>query len=116
MVKGAILTSPSEFSNMDISRIGLRAPLDPTEGRSPLRSLGGSQGTTFADMVKNAINDVDGAHKTADRQIDDIVAGRSENIHEAMISMQKASLSFQLMLEIRNKAVETYQELSRMQM
>lgn len=102
---------------MELNRIGLRSPLDPTEGKSPKRQLGvEDQQNTFADMVKKAINDVDSAQKTSDKQIDDIVAGRSENIHEAMISLQKASISFQLMLEIRNKAIETYQELSRMQM
>jgi flagellar hook-basal body complex protein FliE len=102
---------------MDLSRIGLNTGGDPFEGRAPRRTLGmESSGRTFADMVKNAISDVDLQHKTAEKQVDDIVSGKSENVHEAMISMQKASLSFQLMMEIRNKALETYQELSRMQM
>lgn len=70
---------------------------------------------TFGDMVKDAINSVDQAQKTADQTVEDVVSGKSENIHDAMISLQKAQLSFQLMLEIRNKALETYQELSRMQ-
>lgn len=70
---------------------------------------------SFSDMVKDAINSVDQAQKTADQNVENIVMGKSDNIHEAMISMEKAQLSFQLMMEIRNKAVETYKELSRMQ-
>ncbi len=76
---------------------------------------GGSGKKTFADMVQDAVNSVDEAQKTADQNVENIVMGKSDNIHEAMISMQKARLSFQLMMEIRNKALETYQELSRMQ-
>lgn len=75
----------------------------------------GESGATFADMIKDAIGSVDQASKTADKQVEDVVSGKSENVHEVMISLQKAQLSFQLMLEIRNKALETYQELSRMQ-
>ncbi len=101
---------------MDVSRISLRPIADPTEGKGARRTLGmEGDGRSFADMIQNAINDVDTSQKTADKQVDDIISGKSENIHEAMISMQKASLSFQLMLEVRNKAIETYQELSRMQ-
>lgn len=72
--------------------------------------------SSFGNMLKNAIGSVDEASKTADKQVEDVVSGKSENIHEVMISLQKAQLSFQLMLEIRNKAMETYQELSRMQL
>lgn len=74
-----------------------------------------SENNTFGNMLKDAINSVDLASKTADQQVADVVAGKSENIHEAMISMQKAQLSFQLMVEIRNKAIETYHEIARMQ-
>lgn len=76
-------------------------------------SRGGGQ---FADFIKDAVNSVDQAQKTAAQKTEDLVTGRSDNIHEVMISMEQAQLSFQLMLEIRNKMVETYQELSRMQM
>lgn len=80
------------------------------------QQLGGKpEGPTFGDMLSNAIDSVDNQMDSADQKVADVVAGKSENIHDVMISMQKAQLSFQLMTEIRNKAVETYQELSRMQ-
>lgn len=70
---------------------------------------------SFSDMVTEAINSVDEAQKTADQNVQNVIAGKSDNIHEVMISMKKAQLSFQMMVEMRNKVVETYQELSRMQ-
>jgi len=70
---------------------------------------------TFADMIKDAVNSVDQMQKTAEDNVEAVIAGEEENIHEVMISMEKAQLSFQLMVEVRNRAVETYQELSRMQ-
>ena len=44
-----------------------------------------------------------------------VINGESENLHEAMASLEEASLSFQLMLEIRNKLLESYKEVERMQ-
>jgi flagellar hook-basal body complex protein FliE len=70
--------------------------------------------TSFADLVTDAINSVDQAQKTADHDVKNIVMGKTDNVAETMIAMEKAQLSFNLMLEIRNKAVSTYQELSRM--
>lgn len=84
-------------------------------GESKRIEIDDIEGKSFSDMVSDAINSVDEAQKTADQNVQNIVTGKSDNIHEAMISMEKAKLSFQLMMEVRNKAVETYQELSRMQ-
>ncbi len=71
---------------------------------------------TFRDFIQEAIGSVDAAKKDADQKVDDFVMGKTENVHEVMLAMEKANLSFQLMLEIRNRAIETYQEISRMQM
>jgi flagellar hook-basal body complex protein FliE len=61
------------------------------------------------------VNKVDDAQKAADGQIEAFVAGEQENLHEVMIAMNEAKLSFQLMTEVRNRMLETYQELMRMQ-
>ena len=70
---------------------------------------------SFARVLTNAINNVDETMKASDQQVQQFIAGESDNIHDVMISMQKAQLSFDLMVEVRNKAIETYQEISRMQ-
>jgi flagellar hook-basal body complex protein FliE len=75
----------------------------------------GSDGTSFGDTLKDAVNQVDAAQRSADSQIEAFVAGEQENVHEVMIAMNQAKLAFQLMTEVRNKTLETYHELMRMQ-
>jgi len=70
---------------------------------------------SFADMLSNAVGSVDQTMKTSEQSIQDFATGKTDNVHEVMINMQRAQLSFQMMVEIRNKAIETYQEISRMQ-
>jgi flagellar hook-basal body complex protein FliE len=89
------------------------------EGRNRIQKVDfndpSNQEASFADMIRDAVQSVDDMQKVSETGVENILAGKAENIHEVMISMQKAQLSFQLMVEMRNKAVETYQELSRMQ-
>jgi len=73
------------------------------------------EGPSFVDTLSNAINSVDGAQKLADQNIEAFVAGETEDLHEVMISMNQAKMHFQLMAEVRNRSLETYQELMRMQ-
>ena len=68
-------------------------------------------GETITDFVK-AVND---AQKDSSKAISDIIEGKSQNLHQAMAKAEEAKLSFQLMLEIRNKLVDAYKEVQRMQ-
>ncbi len=70
---------------------------------------------TFSEVLSDAINGVDKTMKASDAKVQDFVAGKTDNVHDVMISMQRAKLSFDMMVEVRNKVVETYQEVSRMQ-
>ncbi|MFT4604006.1 MAG: flagellar hook-basal body complex protein FliE [Rhodothermales bacterium] len=94
----------------------LRGPSLGKEGLSlPQPSeLGGGNPGEFGDMLKNAIDRVDDVQKHADGEITSFIAGEQENLHEVMISMNHAQLSFQLMTEVRNRLLDTYQELMRM--
>jgi flagellar hook-basal body complex protein FliE len=72
-------------------------------------------GTSFGETLKDAIGKVDASQNAANEQIEAFVAGETDDLHEVMISMNQAKLTFQLMTEVRNRAMETYQELMRMQ-
>ena len=89
------------------------------EGDDKRRSLpwpgDGPEGVGFGSALDHAIEQVNGAQKAADDQISAFVAGEQENLHEVMISMNQAELYLQLMTEVRNRMLETYQELMRMQ-
>ncbi|WP_457651523.1 flagellar hook-basal body complex protein FliE [Rhodocaloribacter sp.] len=72
-------------------------------------------GAGFTETLKEAIESVDDAQKKAGEQVTAFISGEQENVHEVMIAMNQAQLSFQLMTEVRNKMLDTYQELMRMQ-
>ena len=75
----------------------------------------GDINNSFGDMLTDAIQSVDDSMKSSEASVQNFVSGKSDNIHEVMISMQQAQLSFNMMVEVRNKVIESYQELSRMQ-
>lgn len=74
-----------------------------------------AEGAGFGDTLAAAIGKVDVAQKIADENVEAFIAGEQENVHEVMISMNEAKTHFQLMTEVRNRMLETYQELMRMQ-
>lgn len=72
-------------------------------------------GGNFGEFFKEAVDRVDGMQKEANDQVTAFIAGEQDNVHDVMIAMNEAKLAFQLMAEVRNKVLETYQELMRMQ-
>jgi flagellar hook-basal body complex protein FliE len=68
-------------------------------------------GKFFSELVSK-VNDL---QTQSDKAIQGLASGESKNLHEVMISMEKASISFQFMSSVRNKALEAYQEVMRMQ-
>jgi len=70
---------------------------------------------SFSNLLEHAVGEVDARLKTAEAAKTAVMTGETNNLHQAMISMQEASVAFQLMVEVRNKLVESYQELMRMQ-
>lgn len=84
-------------------------------GDGPRPSWQTPAGDSFADTLRGAIDSVDASQKAADDQIEAFVSGEQENLHEVTIAMNEARLHFQLMTEVRNKALDSYQELMRMQ-
>ena len=70
---------------------------------------------SFADYLKAQVNDVNHTQVEANEAVAAMVTGRSHNIHETMIALDKADVSFRMLMKVRNKAVEAYQEIMRMQ-
>jgi flagellar hook-basal body complex protein FliE len=68
----------------------------------------------FLDTLKGAMSQVQQVQSDASQQVSDLVTGKSGDIHTAMIAVEKADLSFQMMMQVRNKIVSAYQEVSRM--
>ena len=71
--------------------------------------------SSFGSMLDGAIAGVDGKMRSAASEQAKVLTGETNNLHQAMIAMQEASTAFSLMVEVRNKLVESYQEIMRMQ-
>jgi flagellar hook-basal body complex protein FliE len=80
---------------------------------SPNPTGGGEGG--FLSTLKDAMGQVEGLQAQADQQVSSLLEGNGQDVHGAMIAVERADLSFQLMMQVRNKIVNAYQEISRMQ-
>ena len=69
----------------------------------------------FGDMLKQAVTEINQLQNSADKAITGVQLGQSSSIHEAMIALEKADISFRAMMQVRNKILEAYQEIMRMQ-
>ncbi|KXH79977.1 flagellar hook-basal body complex protein FliE [Sporosarcina sp. HYO08] len=71
-------------------------------------------GQNFGQMFKQALNEVNEKQQHSDLLTEKLALGKNVDLHEVMIAAQKASIALNATMEIRNKVVEAYQEISRM--
>ncbi|MGA2356656.1 MAG: flagellar hook-basal body complex protein FliE [Terriglobales bacterium] len=76
---------------------------------------GASDGGKFLETLQHSIDQVEGAQGEAATQVAQLLNGKGADLHSAMIAVEKADLSFQLMMQVRNKIVQAYQQISNMQ-
>ncbi len=82
----------------------------------PAETKASSGGVDFADVLKNSIDRVNQTQGQADQLRDKLASGdNSQNLHEVMIALQTASVSFQEMVQVRNKLVTAYQDIMNIQ-
>ncbi len=92
-----------------ISPAGIRSPLPieiPGESKRP---------GAFEAVFKETIDKVEEFRRSADETIGKFLSGESEEVHETVLAVQRAELAFELFLQVRNKVVQAYQEIMRMQ-
>ena len=70
----------------------------------------------FQKFLESAINTVDGQRTAAETAIQQFLGGEGEDLHKVILSTQRAEMSFELFQQVRNKAVQAYQEIMRMQL
>ena len=89
--------------------------LDDKDDLPQIRYPDAPGGENFRNAFIYAIDQVDNAQSEASTQVESFIAGEQENLHEVMIKLNQAKASFQMMVEVRNKMMDAYQELFRMQ-
>ena len=70
---------------------------------------------SFSQLLKDAVGQIDGLQKTADSNRIKLATGQPVDLHEVTFSAEQASLAFQLGLQVRNKLIDAYQEIARLQ-
>ncbi|MFQ5962951.1 MAG: flagellar hook-basal body complex protein FliE [Candidatus Scalinduaceae bacterium] len=93
-------------------------PINPvTTGKIEQKSENGEQktGSSFKETVGNFVTEVNDLQVKAGEAIENFASGKAENVHEVMIAMTKAEVSFKFMMETRNKLIDAYKEIMRMQ-
>ncbi len=99
---------------MDINSI---SSLDPKIAGKIEQKLGSDEqqsGPSFKETISNFVNEVNDLQLKAGESIENFASGEVENVHEVMIAMSKAEVSFKFMMETRNKLVDAYKEIIKM--
>ncbi len=73
-------------------------------------------GASFKDTLNNFLSDVNEMQKKADQSIEKMVAGEITDVHQVMTSVEEASTAFNMMMELRNKVMDAYQEIMRIRL
>ncbi len=98
------------------------APLPPLQPLSPIAETPRSadQRTSgepaFSDLLKQAVQEVNDAQAHAEGEARNLMVGDGTDMHSAILAVQKADVSFQMMMAVRSKLIDAYREVMRMQM
>jgi flagellar hook-basal body complex protein FliE len=100
------------MSNFTISPI----PSVTAPDLSSLQNSGAaSGGDSFSSVLSNAVHSVDQLHSSAASQVSNLLHGGGADLNEVMVAVEKADVAFQLMMQVRNKIVNAYQDIEKMQ-
>ena len=100
---------------MNVDAIGFLPPLGAPLPEDGGEISGASGGRDFAMWLERSLGETNRKLIDADAHIERLALGESENLHQVMIALEEARLSFQMMVQVRNKLLEAYQDVLRMQ-
>ena len=104
---------------LPLASVGDAAPVIPAAELRSLTESGLTPASTapvsFGGLLGEMVQEVNARQAAAGQAVAGVLSGQQVSLHQAMIAMEEASVSFQLMVEVRNKLLESYQELMRMQ-
>lgn len=98
-----------------MSQVNTIAAPPPLPLKQPDTNPIAKAGSGFSDIIQSTISEVAKAEQQADKSIEDLQSGQSKNLHEVMISVEKADISVKMLVQFRNKALQAYEEIMRMQ-
>lgn len=99
----------------EINKLNFLLPNKLENANPASKAEADSGGIDFSDILKDSIKGVNDAQLEADSAVQQVLNGETKDIHETMVTLQKADVSLKLMMEVRNKLLEAYQEIMRTQ-
>ncbi len=82
----------------------------PSDGRSVPQTE-----QNFSDFIRSTISQVNESQAEGDRAVQKLHSGEAQNLHDVMISVEQADISLRMLVQVRNKAIQAYEEIMRMQ-
>ena len=101
--------------SQQISEAARTGNVDTLQGAQSAQATQAVQGVSFGDVLNQFVSEVNDKQIASGQAVNDLLSGKDIPLHQGMIAMQEAGVAFQLMVEVRNKLLEGYQELMRMQ-
>ena len=105
---GNSTASPTSIPAAELRELDAGQAVTSATGARPADS-------SFSSVLGQMVQDVDAKQNVATQSLQDLQSGQNVSLHQTMIAMEEASVSFQLMVEVRNRLLDSYQEIMRMQ-
>lgn len=110
---GFSVTKANRFIDTGITRDSKSLQIDgPLQGTT---SGGEVSSKNFADTLKDAIGNVNELQKASDKGMENLATGKTDNVADVMIASEKADIALRVMVQVRNKIIDAYQEIMKMQ-
>jgi flagellar hook-basal body complex protein FliE len=91
----------------------IRRQIEDISLKSKINAPEEKPGESFSASLKNAFDEVNTKELQAEQSVQDYVSGKETSLHNTLISLEKAEISFKLMMQVRGKLMEAYQQIMR---
>jgi flagellar hook-basal body complex protein FliE len=105
-----------QFGVESVAALAASQPAAAPIGALPTQATQGAGPSAFASLLQRELGDLNANLGAAEKAMSDLAAGKPVELHEVMISLERARIGVQTFVQIRNKLVESYQDLMRMQL
>ena len=114
-MEGFTVSNANRFLNSGVTSGDSQSlSINNGSGVAGLDSSSGPQ-KSFADTLKDAIGNVNELQKSADKSMQNLATGRTDNVADVMIATERAEIALKLMIQVRNKIIDAYQDVMKMQ-
>ena len=93
---------------------GPLSPVDPVKSAQKAGEAAPTEGKGFKSILLDSLNEVNKLQTEADRGVQRLITGETDNVAEVMAAVNKAGIAFDLLMEVRNKLTDAYQEIQQM--